>query len=176
MTKDDDRRPRDRALGGRAWVFGDNIDTDTLAPGLYMKRPVEVIAEHCLEAVDPRFAKEVRAGDVVVGGENFGIGSSREQAVAALKHLGVAAIVAKSFAGLFFRNCLNLGLAALTMRDTARIRPGDRVTVDPQTGRVDDLTTGARYAAEPIPPHLAEMIRDGGLLAHLEKKLKAGRA
>ena len=157
---------------GRAFVFGDNVDTDTLAPGLYMKRPVEEIALHCLEAVDPAFARTVRPGDVVVAGENFGMGSSREQAVIALRHLGVAAVVAKSFAGLFFRNCLNLGLVALVCPEAARIRAGDRLAVDPESARITNLATGESYAAEPIPPHLVEMIRDGGLLPHLEKKLR----
>ncbi len=158
--------------GGRAFVFGDNVDTDTLAPGLYMKRPIEEMASHCLEALDPTFAKTVRPGDIVVGGENFGMGSSREQAAMALRHLGVAAVVAKSFAGLFFRNALNLGLVALVCPAADRIRPGDRLSVDAEAGRITNLTTGETYACEPIPPHLVEMIRDGGLLPHLKKKLK----
>ncbi|HEX6979297.1 MAG TPA: 3-isopropylmalate dehydratase [Alphaproteobacteria bacterium] len=158
--------------GGRAFVFGDNIDTDMLAPGLYMKRPIEEMASHCLEALDPTFAKTVRSGDIVVAGENFGMGSSREQAAMALRHLGVAAVVAKSFAGLFFRNALNLGLVALVCPAADRIRPGDRLSVDAEAGRITNLSTGESHACEPIPPHLAEMIRDGGLLPHLEKKLK----
>src|SRR5690606_32860613 len=110
------------------------------------------------------FAKTVRPGDIVVGGENFGMGSSREQAAMALRHLGVAAVVAKSFAGLFFRNALNLGLVALVCPAADRIRPGDRLSVDAEAGRITNLTTGETYACEPIPPHLVEMIRDGGLL------------
>lgn len=157
---------------GRAFVFGDNIDTDTLAPGLYMKRPIEELAAHCLEAVDPTFARMVAPGDVVVGGENFGMGSSREQAVMALRALGVSAVIARSFAGLFFRNCFNLGLVALSCPEAHRIRPGDRVTVEPEAGRVEILSHGLVLACAPIPPHLAEMIRDGGLLPHLEKKRK----
>ncbi|MGQ0664824.1 MAG: LeuD/DmdB family oxidoreductase small subunit [Pseudomonadota bacterium] len=160
---------------GRAFVYGDNVDTDMLAPGLYMKQPIEVIAKHCLEALDPDFAQRVQPGDIIVGGENFGIGSSREQAVLALRHLGLAAIVAKSFAGLFFRNALNLGLAALVCPAAGRIRAGEHVMVTPEAGRIDNLSTGESYVAEPIPPHLVEMIRDGGLLPHLEKKLKGGR-
>lgn len=157
---------------GRAFVFGDNVDTDTLAPGLYMKKPIEEMARHTLEALDPGFASSVRAGDIVAGGENFGMGSSREQAVMTLRQLGVAAVVAKSFAGLFFRNALNLGLPALACADAGKIRAGDRLAVAPEDGRVDNLTTGETYACEPIPPHLLEMIRDGGLIPHLEKKLK----
>jgi 3-isopropylmalate/(R)-2-methylmalate dehydratase small subunit len=99
--------------GGRAWVLGDDIDTDQLAPGPYMKSPIAELARHCLEAADPRFAAEVRPGDVVVAGRNFGIGSSREQAAKALLTLGVAAVVARSFGGIFRRNAINLGLPAL---------------------------------------------------------------
>ncbi len=157
---------------GRAFVFGDNVDTDTLAPGLYMKKPIEEMARHTLEALDPGFATSVRAGDIVAGGENFGMGSSREQAVMTLRQLGVAAVVAKSFAGLFFRNALNLGLPALACADAGKIRAGDRLVVAPEDGKVENLTTGETYACEPIPPHLVEMIRDGGLIPHLEKKLK----
>jgi 3-isopropylmalate/(R)-2-methylmalate dehydratase small subunit len=147
------------------------VDTDALAPGQFMKFGIEEIARHCLEAVEPGFAAAVRPGDVVVAGRNFGAGSSREQAPQALKALGVAALVAESFAGLFYRNALNLGLPALACRDAKRIRAGDRVRVDAEAGRIDDETTGETLACEPIPPHLMQMIRDGGLLPHLEKRL-----
>jgi len=114
--------------GGRAWVFGDNVDTDVLAPGQYMKLGIEEIARHCLESVDPAFAGSVQAGDVVVGRRNFGTGSSREQAPQALKQLGVAALVAESFAGLFYRNAINLGLPAWCAGSAThpRRRPGSR--------------------------------------------------
>ena len=158
-------------MSGCAWVLGDNVDTDALAPGKYMKFGIEEIAKHCLEAVDPGFAAGVQLGDVVVGGRNFGAGSSREQAPQALKHLGVAALVAESFAGLFYRNSLNLGLPALACRDAKRIRAGDRLRVHPEAGRIENETTGETLACEPIPPHLMQMIRDGGLLPHLEKRL-----
>lgn len=156
----------------KAWVFGDDIDTDVIAPGHTMKFGIEEIASHCLEAVSPEFSKRIRPGDFVVAGRNFGCGSSREQAPAALKHLGVAALVAESFAGLFYRNALNLGLPALVCREAARIRHGDYLKIDYQTSAIVALTTGERLAFEPIPEHLMEMVRDGGLLAHLEKRLK----
>ncbi|MDH4190949.1 MAG: 3-isopropylmalate dehydratase [Betaproteobacteria bacterium] len=165
----------ERTETGRAWVFGDNIDTDVLAPGRYMKAGIEEIARHCLEAVDPAFARELRPGDVVVGGRNFGTGSSREQAPQALKQLGVAALIAESFAGLFYRNALNLGLPALVCAHAKRLRPGDRLRVDAQAGRIDNLTTGETLACEPIPGHLMQMIRDGGLLPHLQKRLARDR-
>jgi 3-isopropylmalate/(R)-2-methylmalate dehydratase small subunit len=156
----------------RAWVFGDDIDTDVLAPGRYMKAEIAEIAKHCLEAVEPSFASKVAPGDFLVAGRNFGAGSSREQAPAALKHLGIAALVAQSFAGLFYRNALNLGLPALVCRDAKRIRHGDELKVDFEKSRILNLKTGDALAFEPIPGHLMEMVRDGGLLPHLEKRLK----
>jgi 3-isopropylmalate/(R)-2-methylmalate dehydratase small subunit len=156
----------------RAWVLGDNVDTDVITPGRYMKFGIEEIAKHCLEPVLPDFSTEVRPGDIVIGGRNFGAGSSREQAPAALKHLGVAALVAESFAGLFYRNALNLGLPALVCPQAKQIRDGDAVTVDFEKSLLINPATQQTYAFEPIPPHLLEMVRDGGLLAHLEKRLK----
>jgi len=155
----------------RAWVFGDNVDTDVLAPGQYMKFGIEEIAKHCLEAVDPTFAANVKPGDVVVGGRNFGAGSSREQAPQALKALGVEAVIALSFAGIFYRNALNLGLAVVECADAGRIHAGDDVAVDPAAGRIENRTRGETLACAPIPAHLMAMVRDGGLLPHLEKRL-----
>ena len=161
--------------GGRAWVFGDDIDTDVLAPGLYMKRPIAELARHCLESVDPTFAANVRPGDLVVAGKNFGMGSSREQAAEALRHLGIVAVLAKSLAGIFYRNALNLGLLALVCPDAGRIEPGERIAVDGEAGLVRNLTTGERYVCEPIPAHLMQLVRDGGLVPHLERKLARQR-
>jgi len=154
----------------RAWLLGDNIDTDVLAPGRYMKLGIEEIAAHCLEAVLPSFSKEVKTGDFVIAGRNFGCGSSREQAQSALKHLGIAALVAESFAGLFYRNALNLGLPALVCSDAKRIRDGDPLKIDYEKGEI--VSGGQTLPFEPIPAHLMEMVRDGGLLPHLEKRLK----
>jgi len=155
----------------KAWVFGDNVDTDAIAPGRYMKSAIEEIAKHCLESVSPSFASSVEKGDFVVGGRNFGAGSSREQAPEALKHLGVAVLVAQSFAGLFYRNAINLGLPALACAQAKRIRQGDLLKVDPLGGTIENLTTGETLECEPIPPFLMSIIRDGGLLPHLEKRL-----
>jgi 3-isopropylmalate/(R)-2-methylmalate dehydratase small subunit len=154
----------------KAWVLGDDIDTDVIVPGRTMKFGIEEIAKHCLESVSPSFASSVGKGDFIVAGRNFGCGSSREQAPAALKHLGVAALVAESFAGLFYRNALNLGLPALVCRDAGRIRDGDELRIDYQKSEI--ITANERLAFEPIPEHLMEMVRDGGLLPHLEKRLK----
>lgn len=156
----------------KAWVLGDDIDTDVLAPGRYMKLGIEEIAKHCLESVEPAFASGVKPGDFVVAGRNLGCGSSREQAPAALKELGVAALVAESFAGLFYRNALNLGLPALVCSGARRVRAGDQLKIDYGKGQIANLTTGEVLQFEPIPAHLMEMVRDGGLLAYLEKRLK----
>ena len=159
---------------GKAFVFGDRIDTDVLAPGPYMREPLSVLASHCLEAVDPDFAGQVRPGDIVVGGESFGIGSSREQAVQALAELGVGAIVAKSFARIFYRNALNLGLPALVCADLEAAR-GDELEVRPAEGRILNHSSGRQFACEPIPPQLMEIVAGGGLMPWLERKLAAER-
>ncbi len=160
--------------GGRVWRCGDNLDTDALAPGQYMKYGIEEIARHCLESLQPEFASQVRAGDVVVAGRNCGTGSSREQAPQALKHLGVAALVAKSFAGLFYRNAINLGLPAVVCAEADRIQAGDRISVDARAGLIHNHTRGEQLRCEAIPAHLLQLLDDGGLLPHLERRL-AGR-
>jgi 3-isopropylmalate/(R)-2-methylmalate dehydratase small subunit len=153
-------------------VLGDDVDTDVIVPGRYMKFGIEEIAKHCLEAVSPSFSKEVKPGDLVVAGRNFGAGSSREQAPAAFMHLGVVALLAESFAGLFYRNSLNLGLPALVCPDAKRIRDGDELKLNFENSLLVNATTGDTLSFEPVPPHLMEMVRDGGLLAHLEKRLR----
>jgi 3-isopropylmalate/(R)-2-methylmalate dehydratase small subunit len=161
---------------GRAWVFGNDIGTDQLAPGIYMKRPIAEIARHCLENADPRFAAEVARGDVVVAGRNFGMGSSREQAAEALIHLGVRAVVAQSYGGLFYRNAFNLGLLVLVCPDTGRIEAGDRIAVEADGGTVRNLTRNETYSCEPVPEHLMAMVQAGGLVPYLERRFKAERA
>lgn len=159
---------------GRAWVFGDDINTDLLAPGAYMKYGIEELARHCMEHVDPEFAAAVRPGDIVFGGRNFGAGSSREQAVEVLRHLGVAAVVAPSFAGLFYRNGFNLGLPLFTCPALPRIVGGQRAGCD--LARAQVLVEAlAPLQCEPIPPHLVDMIHDGGLVPHLARKIAAGQ-
>lgn len=157
---------------GRAFIFGDDIDTDVLAPGSLMKLAPEILAEHCLEAVDPSFAKTVRPGDFVVAGANFGLGSSREQAAVSLKLLGVRAVLATSFARIFWRNAMNLGLPALVFPQASEVRSGDALDVDPSTGRVVNYTQGRSYDIQPLPPHLLDMIAAGGLIPHLKARLK----
>ena len=157
---------------GRAWVFGDNVDTDALAPGLYMKRPIEELATHCLETVNPNFSESVVAGDFVVGGRNFGMGSSREQAAQALRYLGVTAVIAQSFAGIFYRNALNLGLPVVVCEQARHIEDQDQLRLDLGAGILENLTQAETLDFEAIPPHLLTMVSDGGLVPHLEKRFE----
>lgn len=163
------------ATTGKAWCFGDEINTDLLAPGLYMKSSNEVMASHCLESVAPDFAKMVQDGDVIVGGHNFGIGSAREQAALSLRILKVGAVLAESFARTFYRNALNFGVPCLFFPEYKEINQNDRLKVNSVSGTVENLTSGKQYRVSPIPAHLMEMIVDGGLMPHLKKKFaKAG--
>lgn len=158
------------AVSGRAFVFGDRIDTDVLAPGAYMKLPVAQLATHCLEAIDPSFSRSVRPGDIVVAGSAFGIGSSREQAAEALKILGVGCVIARSFARIFYRNALNLGLPVLVCADWTDIAAGDALSVDTASGEVRKAGVLMGYSAEPVPHFLRAMVADGGLVPHLQRR------
>ena len=156
----------------RVWKFGPDIDTDALAPGAYMKLGIEGIAPHCLEAVRPEFATQVQPGAVIAAGPNFGIGSSREQAVAALVHLGVKAVIAPSFSGLFFRNAFNLGLLLLTTADAEQMAEAEQVELDLQTLTLR-RPTGQQLVCQPIPGFLLDMVAAGGLMNQL--RLRQGR-
>ena len=163
-------------VSGKAWRFGDEINSDLLAPGLYLKSSNEIMAQHCLESVDPSFAKTVQAGDIIVGGHNFGIGSAREQAALSLRILKVGAVLAESFARIFYRNALNFGVPCLFFPQYKEINAGDNLSVDAVAGKIQNLTSGKNYTVDPIPAHLMEMIVDGGLMPHLKKKLVKGKA
>ncbi len=154
----------------RIWHLGDDVDTDALAPGAWMQHGVDVIARHCLENLRPNFASEVRPGDVVVAGRNFGIGSSREQAAAALVHLGVAAVIAPSYGGLFFRNAFNLGLLLLTCADVAALRAEQQLALDLAQLQLI-LPGGTRIACAPVPAFLLQMAQAGGLMPQLRQRL-----
>lgn len=153
----------------RVWALGADIDTDVLAPGIYMKLGLEGIAPHCLESVRPEFAGSVGAGDVVAAGPNFGIGSSREQAAGVLVKLGVRAVIAPSFSGLFFRNAFNLGLLLLTCPRATELRDGEQVALDLQQPAVM-RTDGSVLACAPIPGFLLDMAEAGGLLNQLRQR------
>ncbi len=158
---------------GRAWVYGDDINTDLLAPAAYLKGSMEELASHCLEDMDADFAACVREGDVFVAGNNLGIGSSREQAPQALQLLGIRTVLAQSFGRIFYRNALNLGMPTLVCPQADRIRNGDQLRVDAAAGVVHNLSTGEDLACEPLPDHLLEIVSNGGLIPHLKKKLNA---
>lgn len=158
---------------GKVFRFGDNIDTDVLAPGQYMAAPLDVLASHCLEVVAPDFAGSASPGDIILAGRNFGMGSSREQAAQALKHLGIAGIVARSFGGIFYRNAINLGLPVFVHDDMIAAGPGDEMVLDIDAARLTHPETGLVTPLEPLPGFLLELIRDGGLVPHLEKRFAA---
>jgi 3-isopropylmalate/(R)-2-methylmalate dehydratase small subunit len=155
---------------GRAFVFGDNIDTDVLAPGHLMKLPPAELATHCLAAVDPAFAKSVQPGDLVFAGRNFGLGSSREQAAVSLKLLGVKAVLAPSFARIFFRNAINLGLPALVFDANGKVAGGDEVDLNLATGRLENRSRGSVYQVAALPPELLKVIYAGGLMELLKRR------
>ena len=161
---------------GRAWVFGEDISTDHIIAGKYLgTTDPKVFAEHCLEAVDPKFAKEAQPGDLLVAGPNFGCGSSREQAPLAIKHLGIAAILAPSFARIFFRNAINLALPVLECPEIDRkVRTGDVVEVEMATGTVQ-TASGEVVTFKALPPNVLEILEAGGLVPKLKKELALRR-
>ena len=150
-------------IKGRAWVFGDDIDTDVIIPGKYLRTTdMQVFADHAMEGIDPDFSKNIKPGDIVVGGNNFGCGSSREQAALALKFAGVACVVARSFGRIFFRNAINVGLPL--MEADIQCQEGDEIEVDLENGKV--TVNGKQYAGNKLPDFLLEILNDGGLVAH----------
>lgn len=153
----------------RVWRLGADIDTDLLAPGHSMKHGIDRIAQYCLESVRPEFAREVQPGDVIVAGPNFGIGSSREQAAAVLVHLGVKAVIAPSYSGLYFRNAFNVGLLLLTCPQAETLREGNHVVIDSTLPAVI-APDGTRLACEPVPGFLMDMVRAGGLMNQLRQR------
>ncbi|PHP68907.1 3-isopropylmalate dehydratase [Zhengella mangrovi] len=160
-------------MTGRVFLFGDDIDTDQLAPGQYMSGGIEALAAHCLEGARADFPVSVKPGDVVVAGRNFGMGSSREQAAEALKHLGVAGVVAVSFAGIFYRNAINLGLPVMTAPDLAGIEDGEAATLDVDAGVLRLPDRARAVPLDPLPDNLKTLLADGGLVPHLKKRFAA---
>ena len=159
---------------GRLWLFEETINTDVLAPGFYMKSPIEELSKHCLEAIRPEFASNVRKGDVILAGENMGVGSSREQAAEVLKFLGVSCIIAKSFAGIFYRNAINLGLPVFTLPSEPSLPKqfvdGSFVNFDFDSTTLNLEQPSLQLKLDPLPKFLRELITDGGLVSHLEKR------
>jgi len=155
---------------GKAWKFGDDISTDLIAPGrlFHLRSNLPELAKHVLEDADPQFAGKMQPGDFVVGGNNFGCGSSREHAPTIIKIAGVSAVLAKSFARIFYRNSINVGLPALIC-DTDKIEQGDELEVDLGQGTIENKTKNLTLSFAPLPPAMIKILNDGGLLAHIEK-------
>ena len=157
-------------IEGKVWKFGSNIDTDVIIPGRYLRTfSLDDLASHVMEGVDPDFAKNVQKGDIIVADENFGCGSSREQAPVALKHAGVSAIVAKSFARIFYRNAVNIGLPVIVAE--INVDNEDILTIDLEDGIITNLNTDETFKIEPFKKFMLDILKDGGLVRHyLEKK------
>ncbi len=157
---------------GRVWKYGDNINTDIISPPQYMELSIEEAAKYAMNAIDPDFAKKISKGDMLVAGNNFGSGSSRETSPLTLKYLGVGAIVAKFFARIFYRNAINIGIPVIECSDIDNIQNGDEVVIDFEEGIIRNLTQGAAYSCSKIPSHIMELIEDGGLAAYLKKNIE----
>ena len=155
---------------GAAFVYGDHVDTDVIIPARYLNHTEpEFLAAHCMEDIDPAFAGAVRRGDIIVAGENFGCGSSREHAPIAIAACGVSCVIAKSFARIFYRNAINIGLPILECPDISANR-GDVLSVDFERGIVRNITTGAHYSVAPFPEFIRNMIAAGGRMQYLMSK------
>ncbi len=159
-------------LEGKVWRYGDNIDTDVIIPARYLNSfdPKE-LASHCMVDIDPTFAQKVKAGDIMVGGRNFGCGSSREHAPIAIQASGVPVIIAASFARIFYRNGINIGLPLLEIGDDVeKIKADDVLVVDPEAGTIEDVTTGDTFRAHPLPGFVQDIARAGGLINYIKAK------
>jgi 3-isopropylmalate/(R)-2-methylmalate dehydratase small subunit len=162
-------------LLGTVWRYGDDVDTDGIIPARYLNvSEPEDLACHCMEDVDSGFARAVQAGDVIVAGENFGCGSSREHAPLAIKGSGVACVVAKSYARIFYRNAINIGLPILECPQAVEeTQKGDRLAADLGAGTVTNLRTGRTYQVSPFPPFIMGIIEAGGLVSYTRERLRA---
>ena len=160
-------------MKGRAFKFGDDINTDEIIPARYLNTsdPKE-LAQHVMEDADPSFPQKVKEGDIIVAGKNFGCGSSREHAPIAIKAAGVSAVIAKSFARLFYRNAINIGLPIFESPEAVEgIEEGDTVEINPETGIIKNLTKGTEFKANPIPEDIRRIMEAGGLMEYAKQKL-----
>lgn len=165
---------KSQIIRGKVWKFGDDINTDIISPGEYMDASYEEIGRHAMERAYPGFADAIEKGDIIVAGKNFGPGSSRETAQIALLYAGVGGVIAKDFARIFFRNCINVGFPVVTFAGTDELNQGDEIVVDLLSGRIEDITTGKVYFGSRLPEHVLSIVEDGGLKNHLKKTLKKG--
>ena len=158
-------------IEGKVYKYGDNIDTDVIIPARYLNAPApEDLAKHCMEDIDIDFAKNVKKGDIIVGGWNFGCGSSREHAPVAIQACGISCVIAASFARIFYRNSINIGFPILECPEaSANIKAGDKVSIDFKTGIITDETTGMTFKAVAFPPFIEKIIECGGLLPYIKQ-------
>ncbi|MCX7991592.1 MAG: 3-isopropylmalate dehydratase small subunit [Proteobacteria bacterium] len=158
-------------LNGRAFKYGDDINTDLIIPARYLNTsdPKE-LAKHCMEDEDPDFPKKVKEGDFIVAGKNFGCGSSREHAPISIKASGVSAVIAKSFARIFYRNAFNMGLLILECNEADEIKTGDELLVDTDKGEILNKTQGKTYKIMPVPEFMVELLKAGGLIEFMKKR------
>ena len=165
-------------LRGRVWKYGKNVDTDAIIPARYLNMSMpEELARHCMEDIDSTFASAVQPGDVIVAGENFGCGSSREHAPLAVKGAGVSCVVARSFARIFYRNAINVGLPILECAEAVDgLEKGHELEIDLEAGQVCNLTTGQVYQAEPYPPFMMAIINAGGLVPYTRHRLQGANS
>jgi 3-isopropylmalate/(R)-2-methylmalate dehydratase small subunit len=157
---------------GKVWKFGDNIDTDAIIPARYLNTsdPKE-LAVHCMEDVDPQFINKIKAGDIILGGENFGCGSSREHAPIAIKAVGISCVIAKSFARIFYRNAFNMGLPIFESAELwPAIKEGEEISLDSSHGKINTVAGNETFNINAIPPFMEQLIADGGLMKHIAKK------
>jgi len=160
-------------IKGPAIKFGNNIDTDVILPGKYLTLvdPYE-LAKHALESLDTSFAEKAKKGIIIVGGKNFGCGSSREQAPLALKYSGVKCVLAESFARIFYRNAINIGLPVIECTDiSSAVETGDELAVDFEAGKIENISKGKKFQVEKLPPFIIEILTDGGLIENLRKRM-----
>lgn len=163
-----------KILKGKVWVFGDDIDTDAIIPARYLNTfDPEELARHCMEDADPSFPGKVSPGDIIVAGKNFGCGSSREHAPLALKGAGIACVIAESFARIFYRNAINIGLPILESKEAAAfLKEGDEVEIDLEKGEITEVSSGQKFSAVPFPPFMQEIMARGGLINYVREKVK----
>lgn len=162
-------------INAKVWCFGDNVDTDLIIAARYLNTsdPKE-LAKHVMEDADPDFINKIKEGDIIVAGENFGCGSSREHAPIALKAAGISAVVAKSFARIFYRNSFNMGLPIFELKECDEVKEGDSVEINMDNGDVKNITKNKTYKFSPIPPFMQELINSGGLIKYAQKKINKG--
>ncbi|MBN2190464.1 MAG: 3-isopropylmalate dehydratase small subunit [Candidatus Aureabacteria bacterium] len=159
---------------GKAWKFGNDINTDEIIPARYLNSsdPVE-LAKHCMEDADPDFPRKISKGDIIIGGKNFGCGSSREHAPISIKAAGISCVIAVSFARIFFRNAFNMGLPIFNCPEAVEdIKEGDEIQVSPETGLIKNLTKGMEYKANPIPEFMRDLLKAGGLMKYVTAQTK----